>query len=308
MFSPSEVGHDLTLYALGWIEERMRLTRALARGVAKKPRSGAVHDVRVACRRLREAIAFFQGVPEVPSLGDVDRAAKALAKSVGRLRELDVAAKRLSDLGSSRSSRSSRDEQAKAALGEVLIKRRRRAKKKYRERIEKRARALDDAIEGHLPLYSKPRVLESDRARESHLRAFVEARVAEKRALVEALFDEVRLDSSKKGGPRADRLHAVRVAIKHWRYSSEIARAVMPRVLYRPMASRLRVLQELGGKSQDFADLERIADEELKRAGVSPRARRPILSAVRTSRKIAAAEFISALGSRLPAAQNVDTK
>src|SRR6185503_8052076 len=98
MLSPSEVGHDLTLYAQSWLEERLRLTRALARAVAKEPSVRTVHDVRVACRRLREAIEFFRGVPEVPPLSDVDRAARALARSVSDLRELDVARKRLAQL------------------------------------------------------------------------------------------------------------------------------------------------------------------------------------------------------------------
>ena len=103
----------------------------------------------------------------------------------------------------------------------------------------------------------------------------------------------------------ADRLHAVRVAVKHWRYASEIARAVMPRVLYRPMVTRLRLLQEIGGKGQDFVDLERIAGEELDRMEVSSRARRSLMSSIRASRRAAAADFLTALGSRLPAGQAV---
>ncbi|HMI87280.1 MAG TPA: CHAD domain-containing protein, partial [Polyangiaceae bacterium] len=137
-------------------------------------------------------------------------------------------------------------------------------------------------------------------ARESHLMAFVEARVAEKRAIVEALFDRLRAEGRSRAA-RADRLHAVRVAVKHWRYATEIARAIMPRVLYRPMVTRLRLLQEVGGKGQDLVDLERIVGEELERIDVSLRHRRPLLSSIRASRRAAAGEFVSALESRLPA-------
>jgi len=302
MLSPAEVGYDLTLYAQVWLEERLRLTRALARAVAEKPTPRAVHDVRVACRRLREAIEFFRGVPEVPPLSDVDRAARALARSVRRLRELDVARKQLSKLpqqGASGTAVRTREELAKA-----LKKRRRRAGQKNLERIGKRADELEAAIDESLPLYSKPRAIEPDRARESHLQAFVEARAAERRVLVETLYERVRAKAPlHAGGTRAERLHAVRVAVKHWRYASEIARAVMPRVLYRPIMTRLRLLQEIGGKGQDMVDLERIADEELDRLGMSARARRPLLSAVRTSRRMAAAEFVAALASRLPHVQ-----
>jgi CHAD domain-containing protein len=138
--------------------------------------------------------------------------------------------------------------------------------------------------------------------------AFVEARVAEKRMLVETLYDNLRPAGSSRGAQvRADRLHAIRVAVKHWRYASEIARAVMPRVLYRPLVTRLRLLQEIGGKGQDLVDLERIAGAELERIGASARARRPLLSSIRASRRAAAGDFVAALGSRLPAVQAANT-
>ena len=300
MLSPSEVGHDLTLYAQVWLEERLRLTRALAREVAEKPSVRTVHDVRVACRRLREAIEFFRGVPEVPPLSDIDGAARSLARSVRRLRELDVARKCLSQLPLPGSAATHAREQ----LEKALKNRRRRAEKKHRDRIGKRAAALEALIDERLPLYDKPRSVEPDRTRESHLVAFVEARVAEKRALVETLFDNLGPAGRTSGtSPRADRLHAVRVAVKHWRYATEIARAVMPRVLYRPMVARLRSLQEIGGKGQDLVDLERIVDRELQRLGVSARARRPLLLRIRSSRRAAAGDFVNALGSRLPTTQ-----
>jgi len=302
MLSPSEVGYDLTLYAQVWLEERLRLTRMLAKSVAEKPTARVVHDVRVACRRLREAIEFFRGVPEIPHLSDVDRAARALGRSVRRLRELDVARKRLGQLELPASAPLSARTREK--LSKVLKKRRRRAAEKHLAQISKRAAELESAIFDRLPLYTKLRAIEPDRARESHLMAFVEARVAEKRALVENLFDALRADEGTPSrSTRAERLHAVRVAVKHWRYASEIARAVMPRVLYRPMVARLRVLQEIGGKGQDLVDLERIAGEELERLGASPRASRPLLSSIRASRRAAAGDFVAALGSRLPAAQ-----
>ncbi|HMJ52581.1 MAG TPA: CHAD domain-containing protein [Polyangiaceae bacterium] len=307
MLSPPEVGYDLTLYAQVWLEERLRLTRALARAVSEKPSPKRVHDVRVACRRLREAIEFFRGVPEVPPLSDVDRAARALARSVRQLRELDVARKRLSQLQLPSSARAGARTQEK--LGKALKKRRRQAQEKHLDRIRKRAADFETAVRDILPLYDKPRAIEPDRTRESHLMAFVEARVAEKRALVETLFDGLRPKgrSAHVGakGAQADRLHTVRVAVKHWRYASEIGRAVMPRVLYRPMVTRLRSLQEIGGKGQDLVDLERIAGDELERLGVSTRARRPLLSTIRASQRAAAGHFLTALGSRLPAVQAV---
>ena len=301
MLSPSEVGFDLSLYAQIWLEERMRLTRSLAREVAQKPTAKAVHDVRVACRRLREAIEFFRGVPEVPGLSDVDRAARSMARSVSRLRELDVAKKRLAQVTWAQGAA---DTEAQERLLRGLKKRRKKATKKHAAKIEKRATELASAIDDHLPLCDKPRPVEPDHAREGHLLAFVEARVSEKRALVERLFDDLRSGRGSRGSKaKAERLHAVRVAIKHWRYAGEIARAAMPRVLYRPMASRLRALQEVGGKGQDLSDLERIVADEIERRGIGSRAAQRLLLAIRRSRHDAASEFVDALGSRLPAPQ-----
>ena len=306
MLSPAEVGYDLTLYAGAWLEERLRLTRALAKAVTDHRSPRALHDLRVACRRLREAIAFFDGVPEIPPLFDVDRAARAMARSVRRLRELDVARKRLAELDLPPDRRV---ERLRKKLGEALKKRRRQVATKRSARIEKRSRKLVAVIDENLPLRTKLRAPPPDPGRESDLLVFVEGRGAEKRALVEGLFGNVRPSGGEEfAEPSSERLHEVRVAIKHWRYATEIGRAVMPRVLYRPMAMRLRRLQELGGYGQDLADLQRIAERELDRLGVSPSpSRRLLVASIRAARRIAAAQFVAALTQRLPPVETART-
>jgi CHAD domain-containing protein len=174
--------------------------------------------------------------------------------------------------------------------------------KKRRKRIGKRANQLESAIKEHLPLRVRPRAADVDPAREAELRAFVEARVAIRRAEVERLFYLVRSRGGKIASDRgADHLHGIRVAIKHWRYAGEIARAVMPRVLYRPMAVKLRHLQDLGGESQDFADLASVVEKELADGGT--REQRSILAAVRAERARAAREFYDALKALLPSSR-----
>lgn len=306
MFSPSELGHDLTLYAYAWLSERMRLTEALAVEVAKSPAARPVHDLRVACRRLRAAIAFFHGVAEVPHLSDVDRAAKRLARSVGVLRELDVAQKQLKALSFAEGAEEA--ERLRLKVAKAMKKRRRRAAEKSQSRIAKRAALFREAVGEHADLRVRPRVAEGDPARSRELLAFVEAQVAEKKAQVERLFEKLEAHGADVTSFRhAPDLHALRVAVKHWRYTSEMARSVVPRVLYRPMAARLRRLQEAGGKSQDFYDLERLVYVELDRLGVSAVARRPLLSAIRAARRRAATEFVDALGARLPAEKKLVT-
>jgi CHAD domain-containing protein len=300
VLAPSEVGWDLTLYAQEWLEERFRLTLKLARDVDKKASTRTVHDLRVACRRLRVAIGFFHGVAEVPPLSDVDRAARRMARSVRRLREIDVARKRLAKLPID-----SRTDQRRASskdFSAVLAKKRQELSHEKRKRIHRRSRQLEAAIKEHMPLRVRPRAADVDPARETELRAFVELRVAAKRHEVEQLFNIARARGGRVAtDPESDRLHSIRVAIKLWRYASEIARAVMPRVLYRPMAIKLRHLQDLGGKSQDFADLAAVVEKELDDGGT--REERFILRAVRSERALAAREFYDALKALIPEAR-----
>ena len=302
MLAPSEVGWDLALYAQEWLEERFRLTLKLASDVAKKPSSRTVHDLRVACRRLREAIHFFLGVTEVPPLSDVDRAARRMARAIRRLRETDVAMKRLSRIPIEASS--SRKDEPKKVLAEALAKKRHELARKRKKRIGRRAKQLESAIKEHLPLRVRPRAADVDPAREAELRAFVESRVAARRAEVERLFETVRARGGRLHSERdADQLHGVRVAIKHWRYASEIARAVMPRVLYRPMAAKLRHLQDLGGKSQDFTDLASVVEKRL--AEGATREEKSILSMVRAEKVRAAREFYQALTVHVPSSHAI---
>ncbi len=299
MLSPAEVGWDLTLYAQEWLEERFRLMLMLAADVKRKPTPRVVHDLRVACRRLREAIEFFRGVSEVPPLPDVDRAARRMARAVGRLRETDVAIKRLARLDVPSSSLET--DRSKRKLLALLREKRRAVAKKRKDQITRRAAKLQAALEDHLPLRVKTRSTDLDPAREAQLRAWVEARVAQRRTEVERLFEATRRRKSKVvAHPESDILHGVRVAIKHWRYASEIARAVMPRVLYRPMATKLRHLQDLGGNSQDYADLARVVEDELAHADKLKGARF-LVAAARASRVHTALQFFDALKVLLPA-------
>lgn len=297
MLAPSEVGWDLTLYAQEWLEERFRITLKLARDVEKKKSTRTVHDLRVACRRLRVAIGFFHGVAEVPPLSDVDRAARRMARSVRRLREIDVARKRLANLRIV--SPPGHREASTEGLSKDLATRREELSKKKGKRIQKRATQLGFAIEEHLPLRVRPRATDLDPAREAELRSFVEMRVASRRREVEQLFNLARSRGQRAASDtEIERLHSIRVAIKHWRYASEIARAVMPRVLYRPMAMRLRHLQELGGKSQDFADLAAVVEKALDDGGT--RQEKSILRTVRSECAQASRDFYEALKTLVP--------
>jgi CHAD domain-containing protein len=299
MLAPAEVGWDLTLYARAWLEERAKVALETAERAALDQGRGAVHEVRVAARRLREAIAFCQGLPEIPPLTDVDRAARRMARVVRRLRETDVAVKRLAqvDLGES----AERASAFKARLVDELGQHRLELAKGKRTRIAKRARDLRAAIRVALPRQTVPGLHGREGGPEAKFCAFVEARVASRRAEVEHLFGAARARKTTASLARAtEELHGVRVAVKHWRYASEIARPAIPRVLYRPMAAELRRLQELGGASQDFADLARVVEKEVARARKLGPEQATMLKAVRAARDRAALAFAEALAATFP--------
>jgi CHAD domain-containing protein len=305
MLAPADLGWDLALYARAWLGERAKVALEVAEEVAREPRRGAVHDVRVACRRLREAIAFFRDVPELPPLRDVDRAARGMARVVRRLREMDVAAKRLAELEWGPPSASASEVASLVVkLAAELGRARTELASDKRTRMEKRARQLRDAIRSAMPRQLVHATNHGrDASQEQAFQAFVEARVAARRAEVERLFASARSNRSAIALARAtDELHAVRVAVKHWRYASEIARPAIPRVLYRPMAAELRRLQDLGGASQDFADLVRVVEEQLSHASKG-RNELALRKAVRAAGERAALAFAEALIATFPSAR-----
>jgi CHAD domain-containing protein len=299
MLAPAEVGWDLAIYARAWLEERAKVALAAADRAALDQGRGAVHDARVAARRLREAIAFFRGLPEIPPLTDVDRAARRMARVVRRLRETDVAVKRLAELSFRETGRGAAS--FKSRLIEELGQKRVELAKQKRARIARRARDLRAAIRVALPRQTVPGLHGREGGAEASFRAFVEARVSSRRAEVEQLFAAARVRKSAASLARStDELHGVRVAVKHWRYAAEIARPAIPRVLYRPMAAELRRLQDLGGASQDFADLARVVENEVARARKLGPDEAAMLKAVRAAREHAALAFAEALAATFP--------
>src|SRR5437773_1283739 len=79
-----------------------------------------------------------------------------------------------------------------SADAEALADERQKLVKRRKRRIGKRAKQLEAAIKEHLPLRVRPREADVDPAKEAELRAFVEARVAARRAEVERLFENAR--------------------------------------------------------------------------------------------------------------------
>ncbi len=218
------------------------LIRAFLRqlqAVSRDPsREDAVHDARVAGRRLRAAGDLW--IPTQPAWKRLRRRLKKLVRKLGRLRDLDVA------LGLLR--RGPPDERLKRrALAAALValrerERERLAGRRDDERLKRRFRRL-------LPLRFPPPGPAALAPRYEHILALaVTAR-------------------------RPEEAHQVRREIRRLRYAHETLRRAYPPASFEKAARLLRRIQSAAGAWQDRCVLRAL----LERSGISrrlPRLRR----------------------------------
>lgn len=291
MLSPAELGWDLGLIAQGYLAERAAVIADLSRRLARRVLPADVHHMRIACRRMREAIDFFQAAPERPDLATVRRRAWRMMAALGPLREAHVAARLLEDLWDGPLDQ--RAEQARRWLRRQSGRQRKRLARRHAGRIARRGRRLRRALAGSGLRPPAPPIdgAASAAAAEPRTRAFLEARMAERRAAVEELAARL----PRRG--RAidpDLAHRIRVAVKHWRYASEIGRPALSLERRTALAGRLRHLQDLGGRSQDLDDLVRRVEKTIADRGGSKRFE-ALLQQVVAAREAALCEFLDAL-------------
>jgi CHAD domain-containing protein len=197
----------------------------------------AVHQARVATRRLREALPLVTSGAKGRKLG---RAMRKLTRSLGPVRELDVALEMLEALGTARDV----PRPAIACLQQAIRDERRRlhqhlVKSVERCNFEKLGKRATTAARKHDAAAAKNR--------DARTRQLVEARDrAARRA--EQLGDAI---ENAAGIYLPDRLHAVRIAVKKLRYAMEIVRELSgSRAMARIVA--LKDAQDLLGRMHDF--------------------------------------------------------
>jgi len=285
---------DLARCACAWQMSRFRTTARLARALGRRPTERIVHDVRVACRRMREALAFFEGVEGVPAVPKVERAARRMARAVRRARELAVAMRTLRGLG--QRPLVVEAERTRRALLAALRRPDRAAIVRQRRRWAKRAARLEHAIAQALPELRERSAGRLDTA-DPGVRRWLERRLASRQTeVVRRLRELAKSTGERRASPCAE-LHRIRVAIKHWRYAGEIAAGAVPghRRSSAPLAT-LRRLQDLGGRAQDFADLAQMVREAARAlARGHARGAPALLQEIEAERARAAAAFVDAL-------------
>ena len=196
------------------IRQRLRtLDRALP--AAQQGNPAAIHQARVATRRLREALPL---VASGPAGRKLQRRVRGLTRALGPVRELDVALQMLDEFEGAGDISVAASECLRRAIG------------------DERQRLLEEmipAVERSDPEKLSRKAIAAARARDEQsvsprTRAPNAAAAAERRAARRA--ERLRAAMANAAGMYLpDRLHEVRIAVKKLRYALEIVSAPGPR-------------------------------------------------------------------------------
>jgi CHAD domain-containing protein len=235
----------------GRADEVIRQRRKAARTSDQE----AIHHLRVATRRLQEALDIGRPVLDPRPLRRLDRRARRLRQALGRRRNLDVmrdllrsVARRLPAKARHAARRLARRLESHAVVPSVEL-----------PPIRKRARALLRTAERGptLPIASRGREVLAERARamERHLGA--------------------------GRGQNGDRLHRLRIAVKRYRYTLEILDEAGIEGLEPAIRSARKLQRDLGG----LHDLDILIDlVRRETAGADRRVLAPALKSLRPLR------------------------
>lgn len=192
----------------------------------------AVHQARVASRRLREVVPVLE--PVAPSAVSAGEAVRRVTRALGPVRELDVT----SAIYAEWTAASPRHPLAHAAVGRTLARARATA-------IVTMRRTLSPAQLARLRLALDALGGEAAGVAVAEVAATVQARVTERARRVVRALDRLGILYAP------ERLHAVRIAVKQLRYALEV-RGRLRRVPTAASLRHLRAVQETLGRAHDL--------------------------------------------------------
>lgn len=192
----------------------------------------AVHQARVASRRLREVVPIL--APVAPSAGRAGEAVRRVTRALGPVRELDVT----TALYAEWTGTAPRHPLAHAAVGRALARGRATA-------IGAMRRALSPAQRAKLRLALDTLVRDASGVPVAEVSAAVQARVAQRARRVVRALERLGILYAP------ERLHAVRIAVKQLRYALEVS-GRLRRVPTAASLRQLRGIQETLGRAHDL--------------------------------------------------------
>ena len=205
-----------------------------------------VHKLRVACRRMEAVLdVLAEGFPPAPRKG-LRKLVAEIRRTCGKARDLDV---RKSHLESWLRMASVEDAAIFELLYRSVIKRRKKAQRKLRQKLPRLQAGLDEAgldeAGGELlALLRSSRVSSSE---ESASFGRTGCRILNKELAAFWGQEAKDVDSTAT-------LHQLRITCKHLRYSAEVFMPVLPDAFREDFYPQLEVMQDLLGEIHDAAE------------------------------------------------------
>ena len=245
-----------------------------------------IHDLRVSSRRLREGLALFEPLYPPPALDRAVRRVRKVTRLLGAMRNTDEALVFFRELAAEP------DVDAVEGL-ELLVARYGQLRDAERARLEEGLRQLDfDRMRNVLErTVATPRLFVSSSVVDPfvHLADFaaesLRARCAEVLELVPAACSEENVEAQ----------HALRIAVKHWRYRLELLSFLLGGG-FGEMHGTVKGYQEVLGKMHDLDVFAGIVRE----AGLPSEAGYVILNAIAERRRSFFARFAGMLAAHPP--------
>jgi CHAD domain-containing protein len=212
----------------------------LRREVHKKADQEDIHDLRVASRRFRAALSLCRPFAPKSAIIDLQKSIRSVTQALGALRNIDEALAffRLHD-----SVNHLLDDQLFQALSELRSKELKRIKKVL---VAFKTRALDRQVRGIVARLNREQIAENNRF--SLVAYFSDVSIR--------LFLPIHrlLAIAAVPGNRSAQ-HALRIAIKKWRYFFEIISPILDRD-YTPVLELLKEYQSVLGSMNDIVEFE----------------------------------------------------
>ena len=198
----------------------------------------AVHDIRVAIRRLRSVLRDFASVVDKRPLAELTKALKKLGGELGRVRDIDVLIEELEDL--------EKDGDGKNSEGIRLII------DDLRKRRTGESKALEKSITGEFVLELRTRFTASIESalRQRRLFEFESVRDEGSRTIQKCLGEFQELSGALYRPYSVKRLHRLRIAGKHLRYAIELFQPQFGDAL-KPFAEGMKRMQSHLGEIHD---------------------------------------------------------
>ena len=198
----------------------------------------AVHDIRVAIRRLRSVLRDFASVVDKRPLAELTKALKKLAGALGRVRDIDVMIEELESLEI--------PSEGKIDEGVLLII------DELKERRGREVRSLQNSVTGEFILELRTRFTASIDSALRQRRLFEHESVRDEgsRTIENCLDEFLKLSDAFYRPSATKRLHRLRIAGKHLRYAIELFEPQFGDTI-KPFADGMKKMQSHLGEIHD---------------------------------------------------------